>query len=639
VAADNAGNLYVADSANNTIRKVVIATGAVTTLAGTAGVTGGADGTDAAAQFNGPSGICADNAGNLYVADTYNDTIRKIVVATGVVSTIAGTAGSGGSANGGGPAAQFLYPQGIATDNAGNLYVADTYNDVIRRIVIAGAAVSTVAGGFNRPVGLVVDSAGNVDVASYGSQTISQVVAATGMVTTLAGTAGVSGSKDGTGTAAQFNFSYQTGLAADSAGNLYVGDTSNDTVRKIVIATGAVTTLAGKVRSGGSADGTGTAALFNQPGGVAVDGAGNLYLADSGNSTIREMIIATSAVTTLAGSAVVAGSADGSGAAALFNSPFGVAADNAGNLYVADAGNDIIRQIVIATGAVTTLAGKAGTGGSADGSGPSALFESPYGVAADNAGNLYVADSGNDTIRQIVIATGAVTTLAGSTGTSGSADGSGPSALFYSPYAVAADNAGNLYVADSGNNTIRQIVIATGAVTTLAGTAGIAGSADGTGAAAQFFFPVGISADNAGNLYVADSGNNTIRQIVIASGVVTTLAGSATDAGEGSADGTGPGAQFDYPLGVAADNAGHLYVADNYNNTIRQIVISSAVVSTVVGVAGQEGFIPGVLPGVIAEPQGVAVAGGDLYFTTYNAAAQVGPGPVSSANGPILPAR
>src|SRR6266446_2589763 len=223
-----------------------------------------------------------------------------------------------------------------------------------------------------------------------------------------------------------------------------------------------------------------------------------------------------------AGLATGRGSADGTGSAARFNESEGVAVDGAGNVYVADSNNDTIRKITPA-GVVTTLAGRAGQVGSADGTGTNALFNYPTGVAVDGAGNVFVADQGNHTIRQITPA-GVVTTLAGSAGQSGSADGHGSNARFNQPFGVAVDSGGNVYVADLQNQTIRKIT-SSGTVTTLAGSAGQTGSVDGTGSAARFNGPAGVAVDGATNVYVADFYNFTIRKITPA-GAVTTLAGN-----------------------------------------------------------------------------------------------------------------
>ncbi len=316
----------------------------------------------------------------------------------------------------------------------------------------------------------------------------------TAVVTTLAGSS--QGNADGTGTAAMFN--QPIGITTDGT-NLYVADRSNHSIRKVVIATGLVTTLAGN--GSGYADGTGTAATFDQPTGITTDGT-NLYVGDLNNHRIRMIVIATGVVTTLAGNGQ--GYANGTGTAARFDRPAGITTDGT-NLYVAELNNHLIRKIVIATGVVTTLAGNGGQG-STDGNGTAAAFNYPYAITTDGT-NLYVADSSNHRIRKIVIATGVVTTLAGNG--SGNADGTGTAATFNNPYGITTDST-NLYVSDGFNHRIRKIVIATGVVTTLAGNGG--GNADGTGTAATFSFPYGLTTDGT-KLYVGDLGNHRIRKI------------------------------------------------------------------------------------------------------------------------------
>jgi hypothetical protein len=325
-------------------------------------------------------------------------------------------------------------------------------------------------------------------------------------VTTFAGTALSNGSSDGTGTAARFFM--PTGITTDGT-NLYIADAQNCTIRKIVISSGVVTTLSGTVGVTGSTDATGTAALFNHPYGITTDGA-NLYVADTNNNTIRQIVISSGVVTTLAGKAgVPTGSTDGTGTAARFSSPYGITTDGT-NLYVTDFFNMTIRKIVISSGMVTTLAGTALSQGSTDGIGAAALFNYPYGITTDGK-NLYVAEFGNHTIRKIVISSSTVTTLAGTAGSSGSSDGTGASARFNFPHGITTDGT-NLYVIDQFNQTIRKVVISSGAVKTLAGTVGSMGSTDGIGAAALFFNPENITTDGT-SLYVSDLSNNTIRRI------------------------------------------------------------------------------------------------------------------------------
>jgi hypothetical protein len=327
-----------------------------------------------------------------------------------------------------------------------------------------------------------------------------------------------------------------------------------------------------------AAAGTTATARFNHPYRVVVDSAGNIYVADTLNDTIRK-ITPANAVTTLAGLAGNAGSADGTGATARFNLPSGIAIDDADKLLVADTANNTIRAITTAA-AVSTPSGLAGTAGAADGSGAAAHFSNPYGLATDSSGNVYIADMANNTIRMMTPA-GVVTTIAGTAGVTGSTDATGAAASFNGPRDVATDGAGNLYVADTGNLTVRKITSG-GVVTTLAGTAGSSitvGSGDGTGSAARFAGPTGVATDSGGNVYVADSNASTIRKITPA-GVVTTFAGSL--ANPGSADGTGTSAQFRAASGVATDSADNIYVADTFNCTIRKIT-PAAVVTTIAG--------------------------------------------------------
>ncbi len=345
-------------------------------------------------------------------------------------------------------------------------------------------------------------------------------------------------------------------------------------------------------------DGIGASAQFNSPSAITTDGT-NLYVADSGNNTIRQIVIASNWVTTIAGSKGVSGSSDGTHSKALFNSPYGIMTDGT-YLYVTDTLNNAIRKVTIATGVVTTL---------------SSQLNYPQGITADGT-NFYVANTHGNSILEVAILTGTGNTLAGTTtaGSSNSTDGTGATTQFYAPEGVATDGT-NLYVIDTDNNSVRSIVIATGATTTLVGPAGSAlcvpdtvsstaplvcpsGSNDGTGSAAQFNSPSGITIDPTKTyLYVADTGNNSIRRVVIATGATSTLAGpsgstlctpatSTTPAAcpSGSNNGTGSAAQFNSPFGITTDGT-NLYVADTNNNTIRKVAIASGVVTTLAGTA------------------------------------------------------
>jgi hypothetical protein len=343
--------------------------------------------------------------------------------------------------------------------------------------------------------------------------------------TTIAGKAGLAGSTDGTNSVARFNG--PCGVAADTNGNFYVGDLYNNTIRKVTPA-GEVTTLAGRAGFAGSLDGTNSDARFNNPLVVAVDHAGNIYVSDELNYTIRKLTpVGTNwVVTTLAGRASYAGSADGTNSDARFDMSGGGSMDRAGNLYVADIYNHTIRKLTpMGTNwLVTTLAGKAGVPSYADGTNRAALFHYPWGATLDSAGNLYVGDQDNGAIRKLTpVGTNCVvTTLAGLPRVRGYADGTNTVARFWDPCGVIVDTAGNLYVGEYGNCTIRKVtpVGTNWVVTTPARLGGTdargnplhVGSADGTGAAARFNRPVSMAVDAAGNLYVADGLNHTIRK-------------------------------------------------------------------------------------------------------------------------------
>lgn len=344
-------------------------------------------------------------------------------------------------------------------------------------------------------------------------------------------------------------------IGSTASGNIV--NSNVNTVNVICASTARVSTIAGNGGSG-FLNGIGVAATFSDPEGVAVDSSGNVYVADAANRAIRK-ISPTGVVSTLAGTGSI-GFVDGNGSTASFNHPLGLAVDITGNVYVSDSGNYAIRKISPA-GIVTTLAG--GSYGFVDGTGVAASFNLPHSVAVDNAGNVYVADSGNHAVRKISPA-GIVTTLAG--GSYGFADGTGTAAKFYGPNGIAVDSAGSVYVTDGSYNAIRKIS-PVGVVSTLAGGTLNIGFADGIGSAAKFSTPNGLAVDSSGTIYVADTYNNAIREIS-PDGVVITLVGGSY----GFVDGIGTAAYFRYTSGVSVDGAGNLYVSDAGNNAVRKIV-------------------------------------------------------------------
>lgn len=324
-------------------------------------------------------------------------------------------------------------------------------------------------------------------------------------VTTLAGD-GAAGFLNGTGTATRFN--QASDMVVNSSGELYVSDWLNNQIRKINLSTSVVTTFAG-TGAPGFLNGTLLSSTFNGTAHIAVDKSGNFFIADEQNHSIRE-ITAAGNVITLAGRGT-AGYVDGTAAQAAFNTPGNLVVDANGDIYVADTGNQVIRKITMSTGMVSTYAGT-GVRGLNNGDLTSATFFSPYGIAIDVGGDIFVADAANNVVRKITVSTGKVSTFAG-TGTQGLTDGPALSSSFFHPGAILFDSKGNLFVSELGNNTIRKIT-ADGTVSTYAGT-GAAGAADGAAASASFHQPNGMAFDSDGNLYVADQLNNKIRKIAL----------------------------------------------------------------------------------------------------------------------------
>ena len=627
VAVDWAGNLYIAEGDTHRIRKVD-ATGVITTVAGTGRLGSGGDGGAATAvPLNFPRGVAVDGAGNLYIADTLNHRIRK-VDATGVITTVAGT-GRLGSGGDGDPAtaAQLSFPYGVAVDGAGNLYIADRGNDRIRKVDAAGV-ITTVAGdgteGFggdggpataaqlDGPRGVALDGAGNLYIADTNNHWIRKVDAA-GVISTVAGDGNYGFSGDG-GPAVGSRLHSPHGVVVDGAGNLYIADTVNDRIRKVDSGTGVISTVVGWASGSRGDGGAATAAQLNNPRGVALDGAGNLYIADRGNDRIRK-VDAAGVISTVAGR----GSIGDGGAAtgARLRNPADVALDGYDNLYIADTVNHRIRKVDSGTGVITTVAGTGRLGSGGDGGAATAVpLNNPYGVAVDGAGNLYIADSSHR-IRK-VDAAGVITTVAGR-GFSGSGGDGGPAtvARLSSPAGVAVDGAGNLYIADRGNDRIRK-VDAAGVISTVAGdgTEGFGGD-DGPATAAQLNNPYGVAVDGAGNLYIADSFNHRIRKVDAAGGI-STVAGIGIEGYSGDG-GPAVAAQLRAPGGVALDGAGNLYIADNGNHRIRK-VDAAGVISTVAG-AGRPGYSGDGGPAGAARlsnPIGVALDGaGNLYIADY----------------------
>jgi uncharacterized protein (TIGR03437 family) len=582
LAADLIGNVYIADLGNNRVRRIGL-DGSMTTVAGT-GVKGslGDGGLAVNAQLMVPRNVAVDAAGNLYISEFEGHRIRK-VTPDGKIATIAGTGVSGFFGDGGlAINAQIAYPSGITVDHSGNVYFADSQNQRIRKI-LPGGIISTVLGGtatiaLLTPVAVAVDAAGDIYVGDSSDMVRSYSVAGSWNIVAGTGATGFAG--DG-GLASKALLTDPRDLALDLAGDLLIADGIR--IREVNLQ-GIIQTVAGDgylhaVGDGGLA----TNAVLNQPLGVALDRLGNLYIADTGTQRIRQ-VAASGIIETFAGTGVAGYVSDSvPAAAAALNSPMGVMADAYANVYIADTSNHRIREVVT-NGLITTFAGT-GTGGSGMQNLPAAQTQlsGPRGVCGSVGGVIYIVDTANHRVLRAPIG-GLVQTVAGN-GTAGLAGDGGPArtAELDQPGACALDSAGNLFIADTGNHRIAK-VNTSGIISTVAGT-GVAGvSADGVAAvAAALNTPRGLAVDDNGNIFIADTGNNLIRQVT-PDGTIHTIAGQAGGGFSGDG-GMAVSALLNGPAGMVEDGSGALYFADTNNNRVRRLVPQAApppVVSPVV---------------------------------------------------------
>ena len=578
LAFDTSGNLLVADRDNHRIRRIDPVSVTVTTLAGS-GVAGSADGSGLAAQFKSPVALAVDAQNNCYVSDEADNRIRRVSLPGGVVTTVIGT-GVAGYADGNINVAQFKSPAGLLVDGNGNLVVADTQNHAVRRVIVKPITVTAIAGSSNA-TGVAFSAL--LNAAALGLNSGTQYFfrwAAADQVTKQA-LAGIIGQN--------FMLADVPVVATVAADNLTpTGARLNCTIDPKGGFTAAVFEYSTDPGLAGPLiPATLAAAGFAKPEGVVVVN-GTAYVADSTACRILQVDLTSGAVSPFAGS--TAGFGNGSGSAAMFDHPAGLAADASGNLYVADGYNHVIRKITH-SGVVSTYAGSglAGLVNATAGTALTARFLFPTGVAVDAGGNVIVADSGNHCIRKITAA-GVVSTLAGAGG-AGFTDGAAAVAQFNAPLAVAAVG-GQVYVADTGNHAIR-VIAADGSVSTLAGN-GAAGFFDGAGGSAQFSSPAGIAVDGGGIAYVADRDNQRIRR-VDSSGQVTTLAGSGI-AGlanfPAAALYPATAARFNLPAGIAVAADGSVYVSEEGNLDVRTLV-RAALPTIAMGVVNPPQAAPG----------------------------------------------
>jgi sugar lactone lactonase YvrE len=673
IAVDSSGNIYIADTHNHRIRKISAATGVISTVAGNGGSGYRGDGGAAtSAELNSPAGIAAGTGGSLLIADSGNSVVRKLNTVTGVISTVAGD-GSAGYSGDGGPAknAKLRAVNGVAVDPQGNLYVADTDNHVIRKVSAANGVITTVAGNgsygykgdggqatkaeLSRTEGVAVDLAGNLYIADGDNGVIRKVTAKTGVISTVAATKAES--------------SLPGGIAVDSGGNLYIAYLDKQVVRRLSATSGTIATVAGNLGAGYGGDGgPATKGELNRPSAVALDSGGSLYIADVENNRIRR-VSGTVAPVSFPEAAVGSASASqrvllgiksamkidsisvpksqgalqefaiGGIAGCVANGSAAVAAGSicsvtvtfhpgypglrqvplvvqtsAGTFHFGMEGIGLGPQAALLPGVITTAAGN-GTQGSSGEGGPATKAELlyPVGVAVDAAGDLFIEDT---VIRKVNAATGTITTIAG---TERSGFGG-----------IAVNAAGDIYFAAPNNNIVQKISATTGAITTVAGNgrgAGVYGqyySGDGGPATkAELNDPLGVALDSFGNLYIADTENCVIRKVDAATGIISTVAGNGIFGYSGDG-GPATKAEFNFTTSVVVDSAGNLYIAD-YSAHVRKVSAATGIISPVAGGGNgcarqSDRFGDGCLAteGKLEGPMDVALdAAGNLYIADY----------------------
>ncbi len=649
VFVDATGNIFIADTGNSRIREVAASTGIITTVAGNgiAGYSG--DGNPAtSAQLNDPFGVFVDSAEDIFIADTDNAAIREVVA--GTIQTVAGNGsicpdpttpcGDGGAAT----SAQLDLPEGVFVDGSGNIFIADTDSNRIRvvntgtaQITIAGVVIpasdiQTVAGAYYQsdggaacqdtgdmgiatsaylcaPSGVFVDASENIFIADTNNSAIREVAASTSdIITTVAGTLGMEGYSGDMGAATSALLNYPSNMVVDGSGDIFIADTDNFAIREVTASSGDIQTIAGNGTLAYSGDGGSPLnAELNGPGGVFVDGSGDIFIADSDSSVIREVVVSTGDIQTVAGNALLGPGYSGDGGAATsaqLDSPEGVFVDSSGNIFIADTNNSVIREVVVSTGDIQTLAGNftLGAGYSGDGGlATSAQLNGPFGVFVDSAENIFIADTSNSVIREVTASSGNIATVAGN-GTECTPPGATPcgdggaatSAQLSFPTGVFVDLSEDIYIADTSDNRIREVTGSSGIINTVAGTGARGYAGDGAAATSALLdTPFSVFVDLSGDIFIADTENFVIREVVAATGFIQTVAGNNTQGFSGDG-GQSTSAELNFPSGLVGDSSGDLFIADTDNARIRELVPSIFVTVTPnpvnVAVSTQEQF-------------------------------------------------
>lgn len=698
IAFDSAGNAYIAESYASQILEVSTAgTVTVVAGNGTVGYSGDG-GPATSAALGEPEGVFVDTSGNIYIADTDNSVIREVVASTGNIQTVVGinydsSEGSGCQyADGPALSAYLCDPYSIFVDGSGDIFIADFGNSVIREFVASTGNVQTVAGNFTAgpgysgdgpatqvqldlPACVFVDAAGNIFISdtfnslvrvvnpSTQPVTIDTVTIPAGYIGTVAGKQydsmeGSACQLTTNGTATSEYLCEPVGLFVDGSDDIYVADYYNSAIREISSG-GTITTVAGTLPTAGTPitscstyltngcgnGGPATSAELNNPSGVLLDSSGDIFIADTNDFVVREVTASNSNIEAFAGNGFQAYSGDGgSPTSAELNNPGGVFIDTSGNVYIADTVSSVIRFINNGTSAITiagttiqpgdigTVAGNGIAGYSGDAGAPtSAQLNFPQGVFVDAHGDIFIADSANNVIRFVnnttssytvpgtttVIPAGDIGTVAGN-GTQGFIDNVAPlSAELDDPFAVAVDISGNIFIADNANDVIRVVNTGTAALTfgpisvpagmilTVAGTPQLdcgedltstaCGDGDVANTANTVYLssPAGVVIDANDNVFIADSSDNAIRKVSVSTGIIQTVAGTIGPVGGFSGDGgSATSALLDNPSGVFLDGSGDIFIADSDNAAIREVVAATGFIQTIAGIPATTAGFP-----------------------------------------------
>lgn len=557
-----------------------------------------------------PSGVAIDATGSIYIADSYSHRVFKVTSSTGLVTTIAGN-GSASFAGDGKPAtlAGLYVPERVLLDASGNLFISDRYNNRVRKVTAGTGIISTVAGdggtgssgdgglaefaSLSGPKGVALDTHGNLFVAE--GNRIRKVSAGTGRISTVAGSGKSDFSGDG-GPATEAGLRSPEDVVVDGAGNIYIADTLNYRIRKVDAETGFISTIAGNGVRGFSGDGgPAQVASLESPRGVALDVGGNLLI--STGTRIRMVSSANSIISTVAGKGLSAFSGDGGPAtSAGLGQPRGLAVSAAGDLYVADF--DHVRVRKVERGLISTVAGDGQKSYAREGDpATSTVLAGCYAVSVDIERNIYlsVGDAPYQafSVRRVSAENGRMYTVAGDAGADGAGywgdGGPATAAVLALPSGLALDSRRNLLITDTRNNRIRKVDASSKVISTAAGSGSPGFSGDGgLAVAAGLNEPLDIALNDRGDLYIADTKNNRIRKVDYATGLIVTVAGNAMEGFSGDG-GLAASANLSSPSSIEFGPAGDLYIADSGNYRIRKIAASTGVISTVAG-TGIEGF-------------------------------------------------